>query len=117
MRESHRKETQDSEQVRLIAGRRIVFDKEGFLKDFDDWSEELFGVLAKECGLREAGELHWRVIRFLREFYSANGRVPLNRLLKEGAGMSLSEIEKLFPGGVKYGARRLAGLPNPQGCM
>ena len=24
------------------------------------------------------------------------------------------EMEALFPGGIKYGARRLAGLPNPK---
>jgi sulfur relay (sulfurtransferase) DsrC/TusE family protein len=29
----------------------------------------------------------------------------------------LLEIEKLFPGGIKYGARRVAGLPNPKNCL
>jgi dissimilatory sulfite reductase related protein len=110
-------ERQDSHQVRSIAGRRIVFDRDGFVNDFDDWSEELFGSLAKECGLHEISDQHWRVILFLREFYAVNGRAPLNRQLREGTGMNLSELERLFPGGIKDGARRLAGLPNPKGCL
>jgi sulfur relay (sulfurtransferase) DsrC/TusE family protein len=52
----------------------------------------------------------------LREYYLQNGRAPLNRQLKAGLGMSLMEIESLFPGGLKLGARRLAGLPNPKTC-
>jgi tRNA 2-thiouridine synthesizing protein E len=61
-------------------------------------------------------DTHWQVIRFLREYYLQNGRAPLNRQLKAGLGMSLMEIESLFPGGLKLGARRLAGLPNPKTC-
>jgi tRNA 2-thiouridine synthesizing protein E len=30
--------------------------------------------------------------------------------------LSLMEMESLFPGGIKHGARRLAGLPNPRSC-
>ena len=109
--------TGGSLQLRAIAGRKVVFDKDGFLNDFADWSEELFGFLAEESGLQEIDDRHWRVIRFLREFYATNGRAPLNRQLSEGTGMSLLELENFFPGGIKYGARRLAGLPNPKDCL
>ena len=30
--------------------------------------------------------------------------------------MSLLELECLFPGGIRHGAKRLAGLPNPKRC-
>ncbi len=103
-------------QVRAVGGRDVAFDKEGFLSDFDDWSEELFYFLASECGLMEISDRHWRLIRFLREFYATNGRTPLNRLISKGTGMSLLQLEGLFPDGIKYGARRLAGLPNPKSC-
>ena len=106
----------DSLLARTLAGRKISFDMEGFFNDFEDWSEELFQCLAREVGLVQADDRHWRVIRFLREFYAMNGRAPLNRQLKQGTGMSLLELEKLFPGGLKHGARRLAGLPNPKDC-
>ena len=102
--------------VRIIGQRQIVFDNEGFLNDFSDWTEELCIMLAGECGLAELVEKHWRVIRFLREFYAGHGRAPLNSQLKKGTGMSLLELETVFPGGIKNGARRLAGLPNPKTC-
>ncbi|RJX34065.1 MAG: TusE/DsrC/DsvC family sulfur relay protein [Desulfarculus sp.] len=102
--------------ARRVAGREIVFDQEGFFQDPDDWSPEAAQELARESGLDELREVHWRVLRFLREFYQYNGRAPLNRQLKQGAGLSLLDLEGLFPGGLKQGARRLAGLPNPKSC-
>jgi dissimilatory sulfite reductase related protein len=102
--------------ARVIADREVTFDRDEFLTDFAEWSEELFDFLARECGLLKVDDRHRRVIRFLRDYYSANGRAPLNRQLTKGTGMSLMELEALFPDGIKYGARRLAGLPNPAGC-
>ncbi len=102
--------------TRIIVGREILFDGDGFLHDFADWSEELFEALALESGLSVLGERHRRVARFMREYYESNGRAPLNRQLTAGTGMSLMELEKAFPEGIKLGARRLAGLPNPKGC-
>lgn len=74
-------------------------------------------ALAEEAGLKALGESHWAILRFLREYYFQNGRSPLNRQIKEGTGISLMEMEALFPNGIKYGARRLAGLPNPRNCI
>jgi dissimilatory sulfite reductase related protein len=102
--------------VRNIAVRQIVFDRDGFLVDFEDWSEELFECLAQESGLPTVGDQQWRVIRFLRSYYAYHRRAPLHRQLKEGMGMSVLEMEGLFPDGLKRGARRLAGLPNPRTC-
>ena len=86
-------------QVRTLAGREVVFDSEGFLADSLHWTEEVARVLAQESGLEVLNDAHWQVIRFLREYYLQNGRAPLNRQLKAGLGMSLMEIESLFPGG------------------
>lgn len=103
-------------QVRSLAGREVVFDSEGFLADPLQWTEEAAEILARENGLDALTDTHWKVIRFLREYYLRNGRAPLNRQLKSGLGMSLLEIESLFPGGLKPTARRIAGLPNPRTC-
>lgn len=102
--------------VRSIGGREILLDDEGFFWNPEDWSEEIAEILARESGLEEMTQDHWRVIGFLRNYFFENGRSPLNRQLKNGLGMSLRELENLFPGGIKLGARRLAGLPNPQSC-
>ncbi len=101
---------------RILAGRKILFDKEGFLWNAEDWTEELAEILAAESGLESLTEIHWKVIRFLREYYFYHGRAPLNRDLKTGTGLSLMELKRLFPGGIRYGARCVAGLRNPRTC-
>ncbi len=104
------------EHFRTVAGREILFDEEDFLCHVDDWDEAIAVELAAEAGVGELREAQWRVIHFLREFYQENGRSPLNRRIVEGVGMSLLELERLFPGGIRHGAKRLAGLPNPKRC-
>jgi dissimilatory sulfite reductase related protein len=104
------------QRIRVIAGQEILFDGEDFLWDPRQWSEEVAEALAKEAGQTEMNKTQWMILRFLREYYFENGRAPLNRQIKQGTGISLMEMEALFPGGIKYGARRLAGLPNPKNC-
>ncbi len=116
--EDHAKLVADlGREARCIAGRDIYFDWEGFFWDPNDWNEEAAQILARESGLEELTEAHWKVLRFFREYYFYHGRAPMNRHLKAGTGMSLAEIESLFPGGIRLGARRLAGLPNPKSCF
>lgn len=100
---------------RIIAGRSVVFDDDGFFWRSGDWHEEIAVAMARESGF-ELGEDHWKVIRFMREFYNYHGRAPLNRQLTKGTGLSMIAIESLFPGGIKRTARRIAGLPNPRTC-
>lgn len=101
---------------RVIAGSEYLFDKEDFLWRPQDWTEALAEALAAECGIEKMSEDQWRLVRFLREYYFYNGRAPLNKDLKAGLGMSVMDLECLFPGGIKRGARRVAGLPNPRTC-
>jgi len=99
-----------------IAGREILVDNEGFLWHTEDWTEEVAEALASECGIGKLDDLQWTVIRFLRDYFSYHGRAPMNRDLKAGLGISLMDLEALFPGGIRRGARRIAGLPNPRSC-
>jgi TusE/DsrC/DsvC family sulfur relay protein len=103
--------------VRFIAGRKIQFDPEGFLVDASDWSEEIAATLAREKGMEKLSEAQWLVIRFLRNYFLSQGKAPLNRELKAGTGLSLMELEGMFAGGIRQGARLLAGLPNPRTCL
>jgi tRNA 2-thiouridine synthesizing protein E len=104
-------------ELRTVAGREVWFDSEGFFWEPDDWSEAAAQELARACGLPGLDDGQWRVIRFLRGYYSRNGRAPMNRELKAGTNLSLVELEQLFPDGIRMGARRLAGLPNPKTCI
>jgi len=102
--------------VRTIRGKEVIFDEEGFLLHPEAWDEQLAEFLAREDGLSELNMTHWHVIGFLRDYYFTSGKVPLNVELRKGTGLSLSAIEACFPRGIKQGARRIAGLPNPKSC-
>ncbi len=110
-------ETTRSRTLRTVAGREVYFDNEGFFWDADDWFEAAAKALAHERGTADLSDVQWRVLRFMRAHYAQHGRAPMNRDLKAGTGLSLVELERLFPDGIKMGARRLAGLPNPQTCL
>ena len=100
--------------IRQLGGQEIAFDEEGYFMDDTQWSEDACRVLAAESGLPDMQEEHWRVLYAYRDFYAYNGRAPLNKDLKAATGMSVLAMERLFPGGLKNGARRLCGLPNPK---
>jgi tRNA 2-thiouridine synthesizing protein E len=101
---------------RSIAGKEVYVDKEGFLLNAGDWSEEVARVLSRERGIEELNDAQRRVIQFMRDYYLRNGKAPLAAEMKAGLGMTVMEMESLFPGGIRGGARLLAGLPNPQSC-
>ena len=103
--------------MRHIAGRDVYFDWEDFLWDPDDWCEAIALELARESGMAGLDKVHWEVIRFMRAYYYHHGRAPMNKDLKQGTGMALLQLESLFPEGIRRGARRLAGLPNPKACL
>lgn len=86
-------------------------DVYGFLLDPQEWDEFYAARLAKD--LKIEGGLkpeHWRVIRFLRDSFRANGEVPTVYETCEKLGLELEELERLFPDGYHRGAVRIAGL-------
>jgi dissimilatory sulfite reductase related protein len=101
---------------RIFDGKDVLFDAEGFLVNPADWTDKMATELALESGLPVLTDLHWKTVRFLRTFYLSNGRAPLNRDIKRETGLNILELERLFPGGIRHGARRMAGLPNPKTC-
>jgi tRNA 2-thiouridine synthesizing protein E len=108
--------TGSGQRIRIVAGKEIVLDGEGFLKNPSLWSEELAQILARETGLDPLTADHWRVLRFIHDYYLKEGKAPLNHKIKQGTGFSIMVLERMFPGGVKYGLLRLAGMPNRKGC-
>ena len=101
---------------RVIGGVEVLLDEEGFFVNPEEWTEAIAEIMASEMGIAKLSDRHWETIRFFRAFYLANGRAPLNKEFGRQTGFSLLEIEHLFPGGIRRGARRLAGLPHPRNC-
>lgn len=99
-----------------INGRKYGMDEEGFLESPDTWDEAVAQELARAEGLPELTDMHWRVLRYIRQHWATNETAPLTRELCKETGLKLTEIYELFPSG-PVGAYRIAGLGKPPGCV
>ncbi|ROL64563.1 TusE/DsrC/DsvC family sulfur relay protein [Pseudomonas vranovensis] len=106
-----------------VGERSIALDKDGYLVELSDWSEEVASALAAHEDLELTAE-HWEVLALLRDFYQEFELSPATRplikytALKLGAdkGNSL-HLNRLFKGTPAKLAAKLAGLPKPTNCI
>jgi tRNA 2-thiouridine synthesizing protein E len=99
-----------------VQGKELETDEDGFIQDFDAWSEEIAQQMATADGAGTLTPEHWKVIYFLRDHYRQVGFAPPIRMLVKET-FSLNHIYKLFPAGPARGACKWAGLPKPTGCV
>lgn len=104
-------------------GRTYQVQPKGNLVNPGEWNERLAEFLARKEGIALTEE-HWQVIDFLRKFFFQYGITPMVRLLMKHMRQELGEersshdyLYKLFPGGPSRQGSRIAGLPEPQGCV
>jgi len=100
----------------MIAGHEVHVDDEGFMTEYDEWTEEVGEQLASNIGL-ELADRHWEVIRWLRDDFREQGETATLRRVSTQAGIPTKELFTLFP---KKPAKKMAyvsGLPKPAGCV
>ena len=94
-----------------VNGTAFEVDEDGFLVNLSDWTEEMAVFLAKEEGVEELSEDHWKLINYLRGYFKDYGIAPMVRKMTKESGYSLKES------GPAKGACKVAGLPKPTGCV
>lgn len=104
-------------------GKTVETDAEGYLNNFDAWSEGLAEVIAENEGIILTAE-HWEVVRFVREFYQEFNTSPAIRMLVKAMAKKFGEekgnsryLFRLFPKGPAKQATKIAGLPKPVKCL
>lgn len=100
-----------------VNGQTVELDEDGFLVKLDQWNEDVAKYLAKEEGVDELNEDHWKIINYLKGYFAEYGIAPMVRKMTKESGYSLKEIYDLFPSGPAKGACKVAGLPKPTGCV
>ncbi len=95
----------------------IEVDEDGFMQNPEEWNEEIAKALATTEGVEELTEEHWKVVKYLRDYYLQFGVAPMIRKLCKETGFNLKKIYELFPSGPAKGACKVAGLPKPTGCV
>ncbi len=99
-----------------LDGHPVHVDEDGFLTEYDEWSEELATVLAAHIGI-ELTDAHWKVIRFLRADYLTQGETATTRRVQASGGIPVKEQFALFAKKPAKKMAYIAGLPKPHGCV
>ena len=100
----------------------VELDRDGYLKNLSEWSEELAGELANRANV-ELSQDHWRVIDMVRGFHAETGVAPAMRPLVKLARLRLGDefgssiaLMRLFPGNPAKLIAKIGGLPRPTNC-
>jgi tRNA 2-thiouridine synthesizing protein E len=104
-------------------GKTYEVDEEGYLQDWQEWSEGLAAHMAKQDGI-ELTDAHWEVIRFLRSYFEKYQIAPMIKILTKEIAKTMGKekgntkyLYELYPAGPAKQACRYAGLPKPTGCV
>jgi len=95
----------------------VELNEEGFLVNSDDWTRELAVEVAKQEGIDELTDEHWKIIEFCRERAEESGAVPTLRQITQGAGIPTKQLFALFPKGPAKKVAKISGLGKPEGCV
>lgn len=95
----------------------VEVNEEGYLKDQKQWSKEIAHAIAKEEGIPELTQEHWKVIEFLQKDFAERGVLPSIRRLNTVGAIPTKDLYRLFPGGPLKKAAKIAGLPKPTSCV
>jgi len=103
--------------ITTIAGKDVHVNDEGFMTEYDEWTEDLGRELAANIGIAEMTDDHWAAIRFLRsDFAEQQETATLRRVTKVG-GIPTKQLFTLFPKKPAKKMAYIAGLPKPHGCV
>jgi tRNA 2-thiouridine synthesizing protein E len=100
-----------------LNGHTYAVDEDGFLEDPMIWNEQVAADLASTEGVADLTDNHWKLVKYLRDYYLQFGIAPMVRKLCKETGFKLNEGYDLFPSGPAKGACKVAGLPKPTGCV
>jgi len=107
----------------LVDTRTLAVDNEGFLLYPDDWDETVAQVIADSIHIEMSDE-HWMVVRFVREYFEQNQRVPETRRALKAMTQALGKekatrkyLYRLFPYGFGQQACKIAGMRKPLKLM
>jgi len=103
--------------TKTIAGIEVQVNDEGFLTNAAEWTKEIAVEIAKEEGIAELTDSHWKVIDFCRANAATTGAAPTLRTITNGSGVSTKEVFALFPKGPAKKVAKISGLGKPEGCV
>jgi TusE/DsrC/DsvC family sulfur relay protein len=100
---------------KIIAGRAIEVNEEGYLTNFKQWSTEIGNEISKESNVALSPR-HWEVINYLQDEFQKEVPLTIRKIGKSGV-VDIKEFYTLFPSAPLKTATKIAGIPKPAGCI
>lgn len=94
-----------------VSGKRVEIDEEGYLKNFDDWSEAVACAIAEREGVEELTKERLEIIRFIRDYYRQYNFFPILNAVCKNVNQPKDCINEQFLDPVI--AWKIAGLQRP----
>lgn len=100
---------------KLIAGKNVQVNEEGYLTNFAEWNKEIGEVLAVEADIQLSPK-HWEVINYIQEEVKNESPLSIRKIGKSGV-VDIKEFYALFPNAPLKTATKIAGVPKPASCI
>ncbi|HJV20198.1 MAG TPA: TusE/DsrC/DsvC family sulfur relay protein [Sediminibacterium sp.] len=100
---------------KMIAGKTITVNEEGYLTNFSQWDKQVGEELAKEANIVLTPR-HWEVIDYLQNEHKNEVALSIRRIGKSGL-VDIKEFYALFPNAPLKTATKIAGIPKPASCI
>lgn len=76
-----------------------IFDEDGFVKSPSLWNEHLAKEMAIEQFDIDLTDLHFQIIRFVRDFYLKWEGIPMMKTIKDHFYLDNGQLDKMFKKG------------------
>ncbi|MFN2127166.1 MAG: TusE/DsrC/DsvC family sulfur relay protein [Anaerolineales bacterium] len=100
---------------KVIAGKTVQVNEEGYMTDPSQWNREIAAEIAKELNIGLTDK-HFEVIEYLRDRHNAGEPLTIRKVGKSGI-VDIKGFYTLFPGGPLKFSSKIAGIPKPASCV
>lgn len=100
---------------KLIAGKTIQVNEEGFMTNFGEWTKEVGEALAAENQISLSPK-HWELINYIQTEVKNESPLSIRKIGKSGV-VDIKEFYALFPNAPLKTATKIAGVPKPASCI
>ncbi len=100
---------------KIIAGKTVAVNEEGYLVNFSQWDRIIGEELAKEADINLTPS-HWNLIDYLQDEYKKEVPLTIRKIGKSGV-VDIKGFYQLFPTAPLKTASKIAGIPKPVSCI
>lgn len=100
---------------KIVAGKSIAVNEEGYMTDFKQWDKGIGEALAAEANINLSPR-HWEVLGYLQDEFRKEVPLSIRKIGKSGV-VDIKEFYQLFPLAPLKTATKIAGIPKPASCI